>query len=246
MDLESTQFASSRRETLTDLKIEENLSDKKLKNLLFTRLVAKAKTFRNIDFRYTIFETCYLRNCVFDSCDFTGCRFAGSNFHGSSFSGCKFDYAWFERTLIDEVVLDTECPAHENLKRWFARTLRVNYQQIGDAQGANKAIRVELEATSSHLSKVWRSNESYYRKNYRGWARFRGFIEWLEFKLLDMSWGNGESPWKLLRTSAAVLAFLAVVDAVVFNDPRLVSCPGDFVRDDSAGGMSVGPTKGLG
>jgi uncharacterized protein YjbI with pentapeptide repeats len=77
---------------------------------LFTRLSAKRKRFTNVNFKYTIFETCYLRDCTFDSCDFTGCRFSGTNFHGSTFEGCTFSYTHFERTNIDPSVLDTCCP----------------------------------------------------------------------------------------------------------------------------------------
>jgi uncharacterized protein YjbI with pentapeptide repeats len=89
----------------------------------------------------------------FDSCDFTGCRFTASNFYTSTFSDCKFEYAVFERTLIESDILDTECPGPDNLKLKFARTLRMNYQQLGDAKSANKAISVELQATKQHLSK---------------------------------------------------------------------------------------------
>ena len=213
----------SGRTTLTDQKVGGDMSDAELRNRLFVRLVAKGKTFRKVDFRYCIFDVCYLRDCVFDSCNFTGCRFVGSNLHGSKFSGCKFDYAWFERTLIDSSILDTECPGPDNLRLKFARTLRINYQQIGDAQSANKAIEVELEATQSNLYKAWRSNESYYRKRYTHWRRLKAFGEWLEFKLLDFVWGNGESPLKLLRTGGLILVTLSIVDATFFSDWRLVS-----------------------
>jgi hypothetical protein len=70
-----------------------------------------------------------------------------TQFSGAKFSGCKFDYATFEKTLIDARVLDTECPGLENLKMRFARSLRTNFQQLGDADAVNKAMRVELSAT---------------------------------------------------------------------------------------------------
>ena len=50
----------------------------------------------------------------------------------------------------------------------FARTLRMNYQQLGFAESVNKAIQIELQATEIHLYKAWRSNEAYYRKKYAG------------------------------------------------------------------------------
>src|SRR5580692_1070046 len=111
------------RVVINDQRVVGDMPKQDLRNHLFVRLVAKGRRFQNIDFRYCMFEVCYLRGCVFDSCDFTGCRFSGSNFHGSTFSGCKFDYAWFERTLIDDSILNTGCPGPENLKLKFARTL---------------------------------------------------------------------------------------------------------------------------
>jgi hypothetical protein len=151
-------FSESNRIKLEDRKVDTDLTEAKLANHLFLRLVAKERRFANVDFKYSIFDTCYLRQCAFDSCDFIGCRFIGTSLYGSTFSGCKCDYSTFERTIVTTDLLRTCCPAPENLKMRFARTLRTNYQQLGDAQAANMAIHVELEATREHLWKAWRSN----------------------------------------------------------------------------------------
>lgn len=210
----------SNRIIQTDKKFDADVSNGQFANQLFVRLVAKGKRFTNVDFKYTIFDTCYLRNCMFDSCDFTGCRFAGTNMYGSSFSGCKFDYATFERTVVDNDILDTGCPGHENLKMRFARALRMNYQQLGEAKSVNKAIGVELQATEVHLHKAWKSNESYYRKKYSGWKRAKAFVEWTKFKALDLIWGNGESVLKLLRATLLVLFLMSLIDVLGFRDPQ--------------------------
>src|SRR5664279_5375622 len=144
-------LVDSSRVQATDKWFRNDVSGISFPNYLFVRLVANKRRFTGVDFKYALFDTCYLRNCVFDSCDFTGCRFIGTNLHGSTFAGCKFDYVNFERTLIDNDILETGCPGHENLKMRFARTLRMNYQQIGDAKSANKAISVELQETEVHL-----------------------------------------------------------------------------------------------
>ena len=208
---------------LRDQKFNADISATKHTNVHFVRLVAKDRTFTNVDFRYCTFDTSYLRNCVFDSCDFTGCRFISSNFHGSSFSGCKFDYATFERTDIDNDVLSNCCPASENLKMRFARSLRMNYQQLGDAISVNKAIGAELDATEEHLYKAWHSNDWYYRKKYKSWRRVEQFLRWSKFKLLDIVWGNGESAWKLVRTVLVVFALMTLFDALSFRDASMVS-----------------------
>jgi hypothetical protein len=211
-------LTESNRIEQKDKKFDADVSGESFMNHLFVRLVAKGKKFTNVDFKYTIFDTCYLRDCNFDSCDFTGCRFVGTNLYESSFAGCKFDYSTFEKTLVDNDILDTGCPGHENLKYRFARTLRVNYQQLGDTKSANKAVNVELQATEVYLHKAWQSNESYYRKKYRGWGRIKVFLDWIGFKVLDLLWGNGESVLKLLRAVIVVLLLMFLIDAVILRN----------------------------
>jgi len=206
-----------------DEKFDSDISNAEFSNRLFIRLVAKGKRFKKVDFKYTIFDTCYLRNCVFDLCDFTGCRFISVNFYGASFNGCKFDYATFERTIIDSDILNIGCPGWDNLKLKFARTLRMNFQQLGDSTSANKAIKVELEATKAHLYKAWKSNESYYRKKYAGLNRARKYFEWLYFEALDFIWGNGESAYKLVRSIIIMLLLMTIYDVFVFNDATKIN-----------------------
>lgn len=207
----------------TDKEWTDAVSNAALSDRVFQRVSAKRIRFENVDFRYCVFDGCYLRLCTFDSCDFTGCRFVGSSFHGSTFVGCKFDYAVFERTLIDSDILDNCCPPFENLKLRFARTLRMNYQALGDSDAVNKAILVELHATRVHLSKAWRGNESYYRQKYSGTAKLKAFFSWLRFVVSDVIWGNGESASHLIRTTLALVVLLAALDTVFTKNPMLVA-----------------------
>jgi len=94
----------------------------------------------------------------------------------------------------------------------------MNYQQLGNAIGVNKAINVELQANETHLYKAWHSNESYYRKKYAGLKRARYFLEWLCFKALDFIWGNSENAWKLIRSGILLLVVIAFIDVVVFRN----------------------------
>ena len=137
----------SGRQAHTDEHFEDDVTDSDYSNRLFTRVDAKERKFKKVNFRFTIFDTCYFRKCTFDSCIFVGCRFKDSNFVGSSFIGCEFEYATFEKTLIENDVLDTCAPSWENVQLRFARTLRTNYQSLGDSESANKAFQLELEAT---------------------------------------------------------------------------------------------------
>ena len=116
----ATGLVPLRRTVETDKEWVNGVSGLDLSNHIFERVSAKKVRFEEVDFRYSVFDGCYLRLCVLNSCDFTGCRFVGSSFHGATFEGCKFDYAVFERTLIDNHILDTCCPPYENLKLRFA------------------------------------------------------------------------------------------------------------------------------
>lgn len=205
----------------TDKKFADHVEEEKYSNHVFIRLVAKEKRFTKVNFRYSFFENSYLRDCHFDSCDFTGCRFINTNLSGSKFSGCKFEYSYFEKTLVEPSILQTECPGYENLKLRFARTLRTNFQQMGDANAANKAMTVELDATATHLKKATWSNEAYYRKHYAGFERIKIFFEWMNFNILDFVWGNGESVKRLFRFLALILLLMAFYDIYYHgNDPQ--------------------------
>ncbi len=217
----------SGRNAISDRAIGRDLDGESLRNCQFERLVATKKRFKDCDFSFSQFESAYLRNCSFDSCKFVGCKFVNSNLRGCRFEGCTFDYAEFSQTQIDPDILDVGLPGHENLQQKMARTLRVNFQQIGDTVSANKAIRVELSATRVHLFKAWRSRESYYRKKYVGLNRLSAFFEWLSFVLLDVFWGNGESAFKLLRSLALFILAIALLDVYLLRD---ISVFGDYVE----------------
>jgi hypothetical protein len=209
------------RQVVTDLYVSEKIENEKTEYAfkVYVRLNGRKQTIRKVNFQHSVFDACYFNNCVFDTCDFTGCRFIACNFHQSSFSGCDFKYAIFERCQIDDDILEREAPREENLKMRFARSLRMNFQQIGDAKAVNRAISQELEATSRYLKKSWSSKEDYYQRKYSGWKRLPQFFKWLEFRALDVVWGNGESIWKLLRALFAVHVLIAFNDTYQYGHP---------------------------
>jgi hypothetical protein len=208
------------REVVTDLyisrPIENERNDYAFK--VYVRLNGRNQMIRKVSFQHSVFDGGYFNNCTFDSCDFTGCRFVGCNFHQSAFVGCDFKYAVFERCQIDADILQREAPREENLKMRFARSLRMNFQQMGDAKAVNQAISLELEATEQYLKKSWNSKESYYQKKYSGWKKLSQFLKWIEFKILDFIWGNGESILKLIRFILLVHLLIALYDVSQFGN----------------------------
>ncbi|MBL0734897.1 MULTISPECIES: pentapeptide repeat-containing protein [Stenotrophomonas] len=214
------ELVEGNRLAVKDRYVASNVADsKEFAFKIYVRLNAKKISFKNVSFQHCVFDSCYLNNCVFDSCDFTGSRFVACNLHQSSFSGCKFEYVTFERSQIDDDILESEAPSRENLKMRFARSLRMNFQQVGDAKAVNRAIRLELEATSVYLKKSWSSSETYFSKKYPGWKKLPQFLKWVEFKALDVIWGNGESTFKLVRAIVATHVAIAIYSTVAFSDP---------------------------
>jgi len=220
-------FEDTGRVFIEDKKFIKDCHDKNFINIQFIRIVAKEIKFKNVNFSYSTFDAAYMRDCVFDSCKFIGCCFANSNLSGSSFSGCQFNYATFEKTLIDDDILQNSCPTEENLKLKFARSLRLNYQHLGNASAANKAIGIELKATENHLYKAWQSKEAYYRKKYQRWQRVKVFFAWVKFKSLDFMWGNGESLIKLFRAVGFSLICIAIIHVVLTGNPNYV---GEYIK----------------
>ncbi len=148
------QLQESGKQTLTDRKFSAHQDNVAFKNYLFVRVVAKEVNFTKVDFSYSTFDAAYFRKCRFDSCKFTGCRFTNSNLLGSAFEGCDFSYAVFDRTVLNLTDIQSNMPGYENVALRFARSLRVNFQQIGDVDGVNKCIEMELQSTYVHLWKA--------------------------------------------------------------------------------------------
>lgn len=176
----------------------------------FKFVAAKQTHFRQVSFIFCVFEDCYFRDCRFEDCDFTGAVFRNSTLRGSTFDGCKFPYCRFSHTLVGHAILERNMPGFENVALELARSLRVNFSQLGDSVGVNMAVSAELEATRVHLYKAAWSAESYYRKKHAGLGRVRSVVEYLWFLLQDTIWGHAESLWKLGRFLICGYAVLAV------------------------------------
>jgi len=185
----------------------------------FKSVSAKAKTFSNVIFHQCIFESTYFRNCKFINCDFQGSIFKDCYLHGSIFANCSFWYVRFEKCQIDDDLIDHCLPKEENLARDLVRSLRINYAQIGSPEGVNKAAAHEVELTGRHYFKAAFPTSEYYQlAKYSGWNRIRYIFKYFNWKLLDVLWGNGESPSRVLRNAG--LCVTLGVAAWHLSDPR--------------------------
>lgn len=193
----------------------EDLSGKK-----FSRVFAVGVAFSDVSFKQCDFSGCYFRNCRFIRCNFTGASIKESNLRGSQFEECDFRYTTWEKTIFDEHFLDTCLPSEENLARDLARSLRVNFSQIGNYDAVNKAALIEVSLTGQHLYNAAYSRQSYYRGKYKGWSRMAHAISHARWKALDLLWGNGES---ILRVALSGLAVVIIATLCLMRDhPRLI------------------------
>jgi hypothetical protein len=175
-----------------------------------SRLFAVDVVFADVSFKQCDFSRCYFRNCRFIRCNFTGANIKESNFKGSQFEECDFRYSTWEKTLLDEHFLDTCLPSEENLARDLARSLRVNFSQVGNYEAVNKAASIEVSLTGQHLYNAAYSRQSYYRAKYKGWSRLVHAIKHAHWKALDLLWGNGESITCVARSGFAVIVIAAL------------------------------------
>lgn len=234
MGKEDVLFKENGKIKKDDVEYVRDMSGEELENIVFTRSVAIKRKFTRVSFKYCVFDNCYFRDCVFDACDFTGCKFISSNLNGSAFVECKLQYVVFERTIVDLLSMIDSLPCEENLRAKLLRTLRMNFQQQGDAASVNKAISLELEATQTHLKKSWLSSDEYYRKKYPGLKKIGKFGEWAIFRSLDFIWGNGESAKKLCRTTLIVFLLISIWEIFrltdVNNFKEVINC---FIKSPS-------------
>lgn len=211
------------RKTYTDYWFKESIiNNKEFKNILFVRLVASQKTkFTNVDFSFCIFDHAYLRGCSFDNCVFTGCKFINSNFQSSSFIKCNFKYSFFDKTYIDDDLVDNNLPEEKNLRQRLLRTLRINYQQLGDSKSVNKMMILELNATYEYLKSASFSDDEYYVKKYGGFRkRSNAIFSLICFIFWDFIWGNGEKITNLIRSFLLVLTLIVMYDMINVGEPN--------------------------
>lgn len=199
------------RKTIFEMEFIEDQADKNYKFHIFHRVSAVDIVFKNVKFEFVVFDDCYFRNCQFEDCDFTGAQFKDSSFRGSIFPGSYFNYTRFRNCRITPNLISRNIPGWENVALEFAQGLRVNFAQIGDVEGVNRAITAELKATRVHLRKAAWSGETHYRNKYKGLTRFAFGWKSIVFEIFEFVWGNGESLSKLLRSIALVIAACTLI-----------------------------------
>lgn len=212
------ELRNNKKVTIKDKEFTAGLLDADFSRKELVRVFAVKQTFTGAAFKQANFLSCYFRNCRFIKCDFTGASFKDSNFRGAQFEECNFKYTTWEKTVIDDDFLANCLPSEGNLARDLVRSLRVNFSQIGNYEAVNIAASIEVKLTGKHLFNAAYSKQSYYRAKYKGWNRFRHALRYIQWKLLDLLWGNGESVFCILRAGLFVVLVAAVLSMCGVSD----------------------------
>ena len=110
--------------------------------------------------------------------------------------------------VLDDDFSYSNLPDKANLRQKVLRSLRINYQQLGDSQKVNEIILLELEATKEYLFKASFSDDEYYSKKYNAFQqRGLSILRLVGFTFLNIIWGNGEK-LKNLHTKRSPLGLL--------------------------------------
>lgn len=207
------------KEEISDCEILEKVSGADLSEKKLLRVFAVDQVFESVDFSRGVLDNCYFRNCIFLGCIFVGSQIKNCNFRGAQFEGCKFIYSEWERTYLEDDFLEKCLPSEENLARDLARTLRVNFAEIGNYEAVNKAAAIEVELAGKHLYNAAFSSQSYYRRKYKGWDRVKQAYAYSKWKLLDLLWGNGESLVKVLLFGFSLVLVAAAAHSQISSFP---------------------------
>ena len=197
------------KETLVDQEFYETTRDADLSKKQLDRIYAVDQDFINVSFAQSILTSCYFRKCRFVDCDFTGATMINCNFKGASFDGCTFKYTSWEKTLLEDAFLDVCLPSEENLARDLVRSLRVNFAHVGNYEAVNRAASIEVGLTGRHLRNAAFSKQSYYRAKYKGWNRVFQVGAYVKWRALDLLWGNGENPCRVMASACVVIGLIA-------------------------------------
>ncbi len=216
----------NKKKLLREIEIQESDIDKlNFKKYELVRVYAVDKKFINVSFMQSIICECHFRKSTFRNCDFTGANISNTNFQGADFIGCTFDYTTFTGTHINTIPLRRNLPNRENLKVQLAKSLRLNYTSIGDYDGVNFAINIEIAATLEHLKKAAFSKEAYYRgkTEFSGFGRLLHGAKYFYYLFLDLLWGNGEKPLRMFISIPLLLTLLSLIFSCSLNISILTS-----------------------
>lgn len=169
--------------------------------------------FENCDFRYSVFDSSYLRNATFKNCRFDGARFVECNLRNASFYKCDFKYVLFRRTLVDPKELVAALPAEPNIRKDALQNLRANAVEVGDFASIGFLVLQEIEASKRHLLYAATAYDTYYREKYprfldRAKARAKRWALILE----GLVWGHGERPARLFLSCSLLLFLIALAN----------------------------------
>jgi ion channel/pentapeptide repeat protein len=155
------------------------------------------------------FERCALGQCVFESAYLRGAHFRDCDLHAAAFSRSNLGGARFERTALR---FSTWTATDVSPQAFAGGLHEENDGRYALAAGVYHALRLNLSAAGDESGASWAAYRQCVmrRRDLRARRRYR---RWLASYALDLLWGYGERPWRLM---ACALAFCALCAACYF------------------------------
>ncbi len=165
--------------------------------------------FADINLKGASFERCAMGLSAFDGAYLRGATFRDCDLHGASFARSNLDGARFERTALR---FSTWTAADVTPDAFAGGLLEEATGRYALAAGIYHALRLNLSAAGDEAGAGWAAYRQCVMRR-RDLRQRRKWRRWLGSYALDVLWGYGERPWRLM---ACALAFCALCAASYF------------------------------
>jgi hypothetical protein len=205
------------------LKENESIENVKLKFSSLVRLAMKGAKVKNGDFLQCVFDEVYARHALFENVNFSGSYFKNCNFSNSTFYHCDLSFCKFEKCDLPYKSIMSCLPSEPNIRRELARSLKVNYQGLGNKKIADIFLDIEIEANEQELMAIFKSSETYYKQRYDWGQRFSSLFEWGWLKAAGLVWGYGHRILRLIISYLVLMSSLSILLALSHSSFKEVS-----------------------
>jgi len=154
----------------------------------------------------SVFSECYFRRTLFEKCDIVNSKFEASDFSHARIEASRLDFASFKEC---EITLDTIRFRDDASPLVLARTcrnLKLNAMSMGHFADAGELTYLEKTYERHALY-----SHAFAHRHERVSERMRALRDWAVSVFLNMLWGYGEKPRRILASMAAAIVFFGAL-----------------------------------
>lgn len=184
---------------------------------VFTQVNLRWTTFHDIGFKdaqlqtcnlsHVTFTACYFRRTQFLQCDMVNAKFDGCDFSNARLEFSKLDFATFKNSEIRLENIKFRADANPLMLVRVCRNLKLNAMSMGHFSDAGELTFREKTFERFHLyNMAFRPQE-----HQNPGARVKFAVEWVSSILLNLLWGYGEKPVRLLGAIVVNILLFGVI-----------------------------------